>query len=153
MNIGQASKSSGISAKMIRHYESIDLVPKAGRTSGGYRDYSAADIHRLRFIRRARDLGFSFDQVRELLKLWSDKRRSSANVKRVALEHIAELEFRTAQLEDMIRTLKHLADACEGDSRPECPILELLESGNVDCCDEPKSGGKTPAQRRAGALS
>ena len=130
MNIGQVSKASGISAKMIRYYETIDLVPKAGRTEGGYRDYSPGDIHRLRFIRRARDLGFSFDQVRELLKLWSDKRRSSSNVKKVALEHIAELELRAAQLEDMIRTLKHLADACEGNHRPDCPIIDELESGH-----------------------
>ena len=130
MNIGQVSKASGISTKMIRYYETIDLVPKAGRTEGGYRDYSPGDIHRLRFIRRARDLGFSFEQVRELLKLWSDKRRSSSNVKKVALEHIAELELRAAQLKDMIRTLKHPADACEGNHRPDCPIIDELVSGH-----------------------
>ena len=143
MNIGQVSKASGISAKMIRYYETIDLVPKAGRTEGGYRDYSPNDIHRLRFIRRARDLGFSFEQVRELLKLWSDKRRSSSNVKKVALEHIAELELRAAQLEDMIRTLKHLADACEGNHRPDCPIIDELESGPGPACH-----AKEPAKRK-----
>ena len=143
MNIGQVSKASGISAKMIRYYETIDLVPKAGRTEGGYRDYSPSDIHRLRFIRRARDLGFSFDQVRELLKLWSDKRRSSSNVKKVALEHIAELELRAAQLEDMIRTLKHLADACEGNHRPDCPIIDELESGHGHACH-----AKEPTKRK-----
>lgn len=145
MNIGQVSKASGISAKMIRYYETIDLVPKAGRTEGGYRDYSPGDIHRLRFIRRARDLGFSFDQVRELLKLWSDKRRSSSNVKKVALEHIAELELRAAQLEDMIRTLKHLADACEGNHRPDCPIIDELESGHGPACHAKEPAKPKPA--------
>ena len=145
MNIGQVSKASGISAKMIRYYETIDLVPKAGRTEGGYRDYSPGDIHRLRFIRRARDLGFSFDQVRELLKLWSDKRRSSGNVKKVALEHIAELELRAAQLEDMIRTLKHLADACEGNHRPDCPIIDELESGHGPACHAKEPAKPKPA--------
>ena len=145
MNIGQVSKASGISAKMIRYYETIDLVPKAGRTEGGYRDYSPGDIHRLRFIRRARDLGFSFDQVRELLKLWTDKRRSSGNVKKVALEHIAELELRAAQLEDMIRTLKHLADACEGNHRPDCPIIDELESGHGPACHAKEPAKPKPA--------
>ena len=145
MNIGQVSKASGISAKMIRYYETIDLVPKAGRTEGGYRDYSPGDMHRLRFIRRARDLGFSFDQVRELLKLWSDKRRSSSNVKKVALEHIAELELRAAQLEDMIRTLKHLADACEGNHRPDCPIIDELESGHGPACHAKEPAKPKPA--------
>ena len=149
MNIGQASKTSGISAKMIRYYETIDLVPRAGRTGGGYRDYSPTDVHRLRFIRRARDLGFSFEQVRELLKLWSDKRRTSANVKKVALEHIAELEFRAAQLDDMIRTLKHLADACEGSSRPDCPIIDELETGKAHGCHD-EAPAKKPARKRTG---
>ena len=116
---------------MIRYYESIGLVPKADRTEGGYRDYSPGDVHRLRFIRRARDLGFSFDQVRELLELWSDQKRSSANVKAVTLEHIADLEARATQLRAMIRTLKHLADACEGSHRPDCPIIDELELGHA----------------------
>ena len=119
---------------MIRYYESIGLVPRAGRTDGGYRDYAPGDIHRLRFIRRSRDLGFSFDKVRELLKLWSDKKRSSANVKAVALEHIAELEIRATHLKDMIKTLKHLADACEGNHRPDCPIIDELEAGHGPDC-------------------
>jgi Cu(I)-responsive transcriptional regulator len=152
MNIGQAAKASGISAKMIRYYETIDLVPKAGRTEGGYRDYSPSDVHRLRFIRRARDLGFSLEQVRELLKLWGDKRRSSANVKKVALEHITELEMRAAQLDDMIRTLRHLADACEGNHRPDCPIIEELESGQAHCHHGP-SEQKKPARERAGVAA
>ena len=129
VNIGQASKASGISAKMIRYYESIGLVPKAGRTEGGYRDYGDADIHRLLFIRRARDLGFSFERVRELLKLWTDQKRSSANVKALALAHIDELEVRATDLQQMIKTLRNLAEACEGDNRPHCPILEDLEAG------------------------
>ena len=141
MNIGQASKASGISAKMIRYYESIGLVPRAGRTEGGYRDYEEDDIHRLRFIRRARDLGFSFDRVRELLKLWSDHDRSSADVKTLALAHVSELEARAAELRAMIKTLRHLADACEGDDRPHCPIIDELGSG--------KAPGKTARPRRA----
>lgn len=129
MNIGEASKTSGISAKMIRYYESIGLVPLAGRTGNGYRDYAPADVHRLRFIRRARDLGFSFDQVRELLKLWSDRKRSSASVKKLALGHIEALEVRAQELDVMIRTLRDLAEACGGDQRPDCPIIDDLESG------------------------
>ena len=152
MNIGEAAIASGISAKMIRYYETIDLVPKAGRTEGGYRDYSPSDVHRLRFIRRARDLGFSFEQVRELLKLWSDKRRSSANVKKVALERITELEMRAAQLDDMIRTLRHLADACEGNHRPDCPIIEELESGLAHYHHGPLEQ-KKPARKRAGVAA
>ena len=134
---------------MIRYYESIGLVPKAGRTDGGYRDYGPGDIHRLRFVRRSRDLGFSFDQVRELLKLWSDQKRSSANVKAVALEHIAELETRALHLKDMIKTLKHLADACEGNHRPDCPIIDELESGHVDACHvTPAKRKRTPRSRK-----
>lgn len=151
MNIGQASKASGISAKMIRYYESIGLVPKAGRTVGGYRDYGDADVHRLLFIRRARDLGFSFERVRELLKLWSDQKRSSANVKALALAHIDELEVRATDLRQMIKTLRHLAEACEGDSRPHCPILEELESGRLP--GPSAKPGKAAARSRHGAAS
>ena len=118
---------------MIRYYESIGLVPKAGRTDGGYRDYEEADIHRLRFIRRARDLGFSFERVRELLKLWSHHDRSSADVKALALAHVSELETRAAELRAMIKTLRHLADACEGNDRPHCPIIDELGSGRTPC--------------------
>ena len=124
---------------MIRYYESIGLVPRADRSDGGYREYDEADIHRLRFIRRARDLGFSFDRVRELLKLWSDHRRSSADVKALALAHVGELETRAAELKAMIKTLRHLADACEGNDRPNCPIIDELGSG--------KAPGKTAARR------
>lgn len=138
MNIGQASKSSGISAKMIRYYESVGLVPRADRTGSGYRDYAPADVHRLRFIRRARDLGFSFDQVRELLKLWSDRKRSSASVKSLALIHIEELEVRAQELAVMIKTLRDLAEACGGDQRPDCPIIDDLEAGGARRNAKPK---------------
>lgn len=148
MNIGQASAASGISAKMIRYYESIGLVPRVGRTDGGYRDYETADVHRLRFIKRARDLGFSFEQVRELLKLWSDRRRSSSSVKKVALVHIEELEARRRELDTMIGTLRSLATACGGDDRPDCPIIEDLEAGGA-CAHTSKAGKKVRA--RAGA--
>jgi MerR family copper efflux transcriptional regulator len=127
MNIGQAASASGVSAKMIRYYESIDLIPRSARRDSGYRDYGPADVHRLAFIRRARDLGFSIEQIRLLLRLWSDRRRSSAEVKAIALEHVAELKRRARQLDEMADALKHLASACEGDSRPECPIIKGLE--------------------------
>jgi Cu(I)-responsive transcriptional regulator len=114
---------------MIRYYERIGLVPRAGRTNGGYRDYGPDDIHRLRFIRRARDLGFSFERVRELLKLWSDQKRSRAKVKALALAHIGELETRAKELNELIRTLHHLVDARDGSNRPDCPFIQDLESG------------------------
>ncbi|MDF8362694.1 Cu(I)-responsive transcriptional regulator [Achromobacter anxifer] len=126
MNIGEASKSSGISAKMIRYYESIGLISPAGRTDSGYRVYSDHDLHTLRFVRRARDLGFSVEQMNELLALWKDRSRASADVKRIALEHVQELERKAEALRDMAATLKHLAANCQGDDRPDCPILEGL---------------------------
>jgi Cu(I)-responsive transcriptional regulator len=133
LNIGQAAKASGISAKMIRYYESIDLLPTPGRTSGGYRDYGQMEIHRLHFVRRARDLGFSIDQIRELFKLWSDQHRSSADVKALAQAHIDGLETRARELGQMIRTLRRLVDQCEGDRRPDCPIIEELGADCPSC--------------------
>ncbi len=127
MQIGEAAAASGVSAKMIRHYESIGLVPKAGRRDNAYRDYDASDVHRLRFIRRSRDLGFSMDQIRTLLRLWSDQERSNAEVKAIALDHVRELEEKIVQLRDMADTLTHLARACDGSGRPHCPILRGLE--------------------------
>jgi Cu(I)-responsive transcriptional regulator len=127
MRIGQAAAASGVSAKMIRHYESIELVPSADRLSSNYRLYTSTDVHRFRFIHRARSLGFSVERIRELLKLWSDRNRCSSEVKRIALAHVAELEARIAQMRDMAAVLHGLADACEGDARPECPILRGLE--------------------------
>lgn len=126
MNIGQAAKQSGISAKMIRYYESIGLIGPAMRTDSGYRVYSDQDLHTLRFVRRARDLGFSVEQMNELLALWKDRSRASADVKRIALEHVDELERKAESLREMAATLKHLAQHCHGDERPDCPILENL---------------------------
>lgn len=126
MQIGEASKATGVSAKMIRHYKSIGLIPAADRRDSNYRDYAAEDIHRLGFIRRARDLGFSIDEIRDLLKLWGDRRRSSRNVKKLTLDHIAELDQKIALLGEMRATLAHLADCCDGGDRPDCPIIESL---------------------------
>lgn len=125
-NIGEAAQASGVSAKMIRHYEEIGLVPKAGRTVAGYRIYRDADLHVLRFIRRSRDLGFTMKEIAGLLGLWQDKRRASGDVKRLAAKHMADLDARIAELQDMRRTLDHLVHCCHGDDRPECPILDDL---------------------------
>jgi Cu(I)-responsive transcriptional regulator len=127
MNIGQAAQATGISAKMIRYYESIGLIVPAGRTASGYRTYTEQDLHTLRFVRRARGLGFSVEQMHELLALWRDRKRASSDVKRVALQHVEELERKAAELQQMADTLKHLARHCHGDDRPECPIIEELE--------------------------
>jgi MerR family transcriptional regulator, copper efflux regulator len=127
MNIGQVSKSSGVSAKMIRYYESIGLIPPSARRESGYRDYGAADIHRLAFVRRARDLGFSIEQIGDLLRLWSDGHRSNAQVKAIALQHVSDLKERANALNEMANALKHLAATCDGDGRPDCPIIKGLE--------------------------
>jgi MerR family copper efflux transcriptional regulator len=126
MNIGQAAEQSGVSAKMIRHYESIGLVERARRTDGGYRIYDGNDIHTLRFIRRARDLGFSMKEIAQLLGLWRNRRRASGDVRRVAQQHISELDQKIAELQAMRRTLSDLVQHCHGDRRPECPILDDL---------------------------
>ena len=125
-NIGQAAKASGISAKMIRHYEKMGLVPSAARSESGYRLYSAADIHTLGFIRHARDLGFSIAVIGELLGLWQNRRRSSRVVKAVAQAHIEELEQKAKDILAMKATLEHMVQCCNGDDRPECPIIENL---------------------------
>lgn len=125
-NIGDASVISGVSAKMIRHYEQIGLIPAANRTFANYRIYSEADVHTLKFIKRARLLGFSIRQISVLLSLWQDKGRSSAEVKRLALEHAAELENKIRELQAMCGEIKRLARHCHGDHRPDCPILENL---------------------------
>ena len=125
-NIGEAARLSGVSAKMVRYYESLGLLPPVARTESNYRRYRDADIRTLRFIRRARDLGFAIVEIAELLKLWQDRRRPSAEVKRIALAHVADLDRRLAELAAMKRALLHLADSCHGDERPDCPILDNL---------------------------
>ena len=126
MNIGEAAAASGVSAKMLRYYESIGLITAPARSASGYRSYGTADVHTLRFIKRARSLGFSLEETAELLALWRDKGRASADVKAFALKHVEELEAKIEELEAMVRTLKHLASSCHGDARPDCPILDDL---------------------------
>jgi MerR family copper efflux transcriptional regulator len=129
MIIGEAAKASGISAKMLRHYEAIGLIPSAGRTEAGYRIYTTQDVETLRFIRRARDLGLSTGRIKRLVGLWQDRERPSRDVKRIALEHVSELRAKIAELTAMCATLNELAAACHGDQRPDCPILRDLEAG------------------------
>ena len=128
MKIGEASAASGVSERMIRHYEKIGLVPAAPRRDSGYRDYGGRDLHTLRFIGRARDLGFSIEEIRKLLELWQDRTRASAAVKALALARAAELERKERELHEMRRSLEHLAASCHGDDRPECPIIDDLET-------------------------
>ena len=124
MNIGEAAEKSGVSAKMIRYYEEIGLVRPADRSQSGYRNYSDTGIHTLKFVRRARDLGFPIERIRELLKLWTDTSRASHEVKEIALAHVAALEADIAKLTGLRDLLSHLAGQCHGDERPECPILD-----------------------------
>ena len=126
VDIGRAAKASGVSVKMIRHYEAIGLLGKVARTFANYRVYGERDVHNLRFIRRARSLGFSIDDIRVLLSLWQDKKRPSAAVKKVAGAHMAVLEQRIAEMQSMLTTLRHLTHHCHGDQRPDCPILDDL---------------------------
>ena len=126
MRIGEAAEASGVSAKMIRHYEAVGLLAAAARRESGYRDYGEAEVHALRFIRRARDLGFPLAEIADLLALWGDRKRASAEVKRLALSHVEDLERKARALSAMAETLRHLAESCHGDERPECPILEDL---------------------------
>lgn len=127
MNIGQAARASGVSAKMIRYYETTGLIPAVGRTASGYRVYSATEVQMLRFIRRARDLGFTVEGIADLLALWRDRGRHSADVKELALAQVADLRRRILSMEAMVETLEHLAECCHGDDRPDCPILADLE--------------------------
>lgn len=126
MNIGEAAAASGVSAKMIRYYESIGLTGAPRRSEANYRVYSDAEVHTLRFVKRARTLGFSVEETATLLGLWQNKQRASADVKQVAQDHILELEHKIADLQAMVRSLTHLANCCGGDERPDCPILDDL---------------------------
>lgn len=128
MKIGEASAASGISQRMIRHYERIGLMPPAARRDSGFRDYDERDVHTLRFIGRARDLGFSIEEIGKLVGLWRDRDRASADVKALAIARVAELKRKERALQEMRRSLEHLAEACRGDERPDCPIIGGLES-------------------------
>jgi MerR family gold-responsive transcriptional activator of gol and ges genes len=139
MNIGEAAKASGVSAKMIRYYEATGLIPAAGRTGSGYRVYSGTEVQMLRFIRRARDLGFPVEKIVALLALWRDRSRQSADVKRLAQEQIDGLEKKIKEMQAMMDTLQHLADACCGNDRPECPILVDLGGGPAAGLSKSKS--------------
>jgi len=126
VNIGAAAALSGISAKMVRHYESLGLLPRVARTDSGYRQYSEADVHTLRFIKRSRELGFSMAEIAELVTLWQNRRRTSASVKRIAQKHVDDLAARIEAMQSMQRTLHQLLHHCHGDERPDCPILDDL---------------------------
>lgn len=140
MNIGQASAASGVSTKMIRYYERTGLIKSVDRTASGYRVYTKSDVHTLQFIRRARDLGFSVAQIESLLALWHNRERASADVKALALEHVEHLCAKVAEMKSMIATLKHLADNCSDDDRPDCPILkDLAEGRHGDCASAPEN--------------
>jgi MerR family transcriptional regulator, copper efflux regulator len=132
MNIGRASKASGVSAKMIRYYERIGLLPEPDRRHSGYREYTAPDIHRLQFVRRARDLGFSMQQIRELLSLWADSGRSAAEIRALAKAHLTDMEKQVRKLTEIIDTLNHLINACKKGDRPHCPIIVELGSGIIE---------------------
>lgn len=140
-DIGKAAGASGVTPRMIRHYEAIGLLPKAARTMAGYRVYGEAEVHVLRFIRRARDLGFSMEEISKLLGLWRNRRRASADVKRLAERHVRELDQKIAELESMRATLLRLSAHCHGDERPECPILDDLAGSRAE-------SGAHPARRQ-----
>ena len=127
MNIGELAKSSGVSAKLIRHYEDIGLISKAARSTSGYRQYSENDVHILKFVKRGRLLGFSMKEIKQLLSLWKNKTRSSKDVKSMAVQHLRTLENKILELQEMADTLRFLARNCHGDNRPDCPIIENLE--------------------------
>ena len=147
MNIGEAASASGVSAKMIRHYEELALLPAARRTESGYRQFAQNDVHTLRFIRHSRDLGFSLAEIAELVGLWQNRRRPSRSVKALAETHIKELDQKAAELLAMKSTLEHLVRCCHGDDRPECPILEGL--AGVDAAPRPAPADKRRATQGA----
>lgn len=126
MNIGEVSKLSNVNSKMIRRYEEMGIIPKAGRSLAGYRTYSEKDVHILKFVKRARELGFSMKDIKQLVGLWRNKSRPSSQVKSIATKHVNELEQKLSEIQSMLRTLKNLTDNCHGDNRPDCPILDEL---------------------------
>ena len=151
LNIGEAANASGVSAKMIRHYEGIGLLPEAQRTESGYRQYGEADVQTLRFIRHSRDLGFSLQEVARLLGLWQDRSRPSREVKALARRHIEELENKAQELLAMKSALEHLVKCCRGDDRPECPIIDSLaegaQAGRPAVATRPRQTGSKPGSR------
>ena len=151
MNIGEAAQASGVSAKMVRHYEALGLLPRVPRTAAGYRQYGDAEVHTLRFIRRSRDLGFGIDEIRALLALWHDRARSNADVKRIALKHVADLRRRIDEMLAMQRTLAALAACCHGDGRPDCPILDDLAGSTGTAPAPARRPPVPPARTRATA--
>jgi MerR family transcriptional regulator, copper efflux regulator len=126
MNIGEAAQLSGVNAKLIRHYESIGIIPKASRSESGYRTYNEAEVHILSFVKRSRNLGFSMKEIKKLVSLWRNKSRASEEVKNLAVKHTEEMEKKIFELQEMVKTLRHLAKTCHGDNRPDCPILNDL---------------------------
>lgn len=154
MQIGDAASATGVSAKMIRHYESVGLFPQAARTDSGYRQYSDKEISTLRFIRQSRDLGFSIEQIRELLGLWQNRKRPSRQVKALAQAHIEELDEKLNEIQTMKATLEHLVHCCHGDDRPDCPIIETLahegEVAQLLTRGHAKTAGLRPGSRRTG---
>lgn len=152
LNIGRAAEASGVSPKMIRHYESIGLLPAAGRTVAGYRIYKDGDVHTLRFIRRARDLGFSMKEISALISLWQNRRRASSDVKKLAARHMQQLDEKIREMQSMRDTLAHLAEHCHGDDRPDCPILEELATQHgAHCHVEKLPASRVTSSRRMSA--
>lgn len=151
MNIGEAADVSGVSVKMIRHYEGIGLLPAAMRSGSGYRVYRPEDIHTLRFVRNARDLGFSLDEIGELLALWRDRSRASAEVKRLAEAHVVAIESKIRTMQAMVQTLRKLGAACHGDHHPDCPILDELSTGRRTPVQKSDQGATAHAARSARA--
>ena len=154
MNIGHAAKASGVSARMIRHYEGVGLLSEAARSGAGYRQYSDRDVHTLRFIRQSRELGFSIEQIRELLALWQNRHRPSRQVKALAEAHLQELDRRLGELQAMRSSLEHLMRCCSGDDRPDCPILDTLAgepgaTGSADGAVAAARGAPTRSRRPA----
>lgn len=146
--IGQAASQAGVSSKMVRHYEALGLLPPVARTEAGYRLYTERDVHVLRFIRRARDLGFGMAEIARLLALWHDRQRASADVRRIAQQHVADLDRRLTELQAMRDTLQHLVACCQGNNRPDCPILDQLDSHVAGLAGLPTHPGPLMKARR-----